>query len=123
MLIYQLCFIYIDIFLALFMEFFQLMFKLFSQVLGPKFMENRKPFELKQVLIWYNLFQVIFSCWLFHEVSLWCQCHFACCETVLRTIYLLTHSYLLPCHDSLYNHFAEYYERLVHHVQFPMPTC
>lgn len=32
-------------------------------------MENRKPFELKQVLIWYNLFQVIFSCWLFNEVS------------------------------------------------------
>ncbi|KAI5645315.1 GNS1/SUR4 family domain-containing protein [Phthorimaea operculella] len=37
------------------------------KVLGPKLMQNRKPFELKQVLIWYNLFQVIFSCWLFYE--------------------------------------------------------
>ncbi|XP_050343136.1 elongation of very long chain fatty acids protein AAEL008004 [Nymphalis io] len=37
------------------------------KVLGPKLMENRKPFELKNVLIWYNLFQVIFSCWLFYE--------------------------------------------------------
>lgn len=30
-------------------------------------MENRKPFQLKNVLIVYNLFQVIFSAWLFHE--------------------------------------------------------
>nr|CAH7747778.1 unnamed protein product [Callosobruchus chinensis] len=38
------------------------------KVLGPKLMENRKPFELKNVLIGYNLFQVIFSCWLFYEL-------------------------------------------------------
>lgn len=31
-------------------------------------MENRKPFELKRVLIVYNLVQVIFSTWLFYEV-------------------------------------------------------
>ncbi|XP_050499386.1 elongation of very long chain fatty acids protein-like [Diabrotica virgifera virgifera] len=37
------------------------------KVLGPKFMENRKPFELKKVLVIYNLFQVIFSTWLFYE--------------------------------------------------------
>lgn len=39
------------------------------KVLGPKLMENRKPFDLKYVLIAYNLIQVIFSTWLFHEVS------------------------------------------------------
>lgn len=38
------------------------------KVLGPKLMENRKPFELKKVLIAYNLFQVVFSAWLFYEV-------------------------------------------------------
>ncbi|CAH1112769.1 unnamed protein product [Psylliodes chrysocephalus] len=37
------------------------------KVLGPKFMESRKPFELKTLLIFYNLFQVIFSSWLFYE--------------------------------------------------------
>ncbi|XP_015185200.1 PREDICTED: elongation of very long chain fatty acids protein AAEL008004 isoform X3 [Polistes dominula] len=37
------------------------------KVLGPKLMENRKPFQLTNVLIFYNLFQVIFSAWLFHE--------------------------------------------------------
>lgn len=34
-------------------------------------MENRKPLQLKYTLILYNLFQVIFSTWLFYEVSLW----------------------------------------------------
>nr|XP_050844899.1 elongation of very long chain fatty acids protein AAEL008004-like isoform X2 [Vespula vulgaris] len=37
------------------------------KVLGPKLMENRKPFQLTNVLIVYNLFQVIFSAWLFYE--------------------------------------------------------
>nr|XP_050844905.1 elongation of very long chain fatty acids protein AAEL008004-like isoform X4 [Vespula vulgaris] len=38
------------------------------KVLGPKLMENRKPFQLTNVLIVYNLFQVIFSAWLFYEM-------------------------------------------------------
>jgi len=38
------------------------------KVLGPKLMENRKPFELRRVLIAYNAFQVVFSTWLFYEV-------------------------------------------------------
>lgn len=41
----------------------------FVKVLGPKLMENRKPFELRRVMLWYNLVQVIFSSWLFNEVS------------------------------------------------------
>jgi hypothetical protein len=39
------------------------------KVLGPKLMENKKPMELRKVLIYYNLFQVLFSIWLFYEVS------------------------------------------------------
>lgn len=42
---------------------------LWLQVLGPRLMENRKPMQLKNALIVYNLFQVIFSSWLFYEVS------------------------------------------------------
>ncbi|XP_022836081.1 elongation of very long chain fatty acids protein AAEL008004-like isoform X2 [Spodoptera litura] len=37
------------------------------KVLGPRFMENRKPYELKNVLILYNFLQVVFSAWLFYE--------------------------------------------------------
>lgn len=39
------------------------------KVLGPRLMANRKPFELRRTLIVYNLFQVIFSTWLFYEVT------------------------------------------------------
>lgn len=42
---------------------------IFSQVVGPKLMENRKPFKLKKVLIIYNFLQVLFSTWLFYEAS------------------------------------------------------
>ncbi|XP_050437307.1 elongation of very long chain fatty acids protein AAEL008004-like isoform X2 [Adelges cooleyi] len=35
--------------------------------LGPRLMANRKPMELRNVLIIYNLFQVLFSSWLFYE--------------------------------------------------------
>lgn len=31
-------------------------------------MENRKPYELKNLLIAYNFLQVLFSAWLFYEV-------------------------------------------------------
>lgn len=37
------------------------------KVVGPKLMENRKPFELKNTLIIYNALQVILSIWLFRE--------------------------------------------------------
>jgi len=41
----------------------------FVKFLGPKLMENRKPLDLRRVMICYNLFQIIFSSWLFYEVS------------------------------------------------------
>ncbi|KAG5883064.1 hypothetical protein JTB14_030439 [Gonioctena quinquepunctata] len=39
----------------------------FSKVLGPRIMENRKPFDLRNILIIYNLVQTIFSAWIFYE--------------------------------------------------------
>lgn len=35
--------------------------------LGPRLMENRKPFSLRRTLIAYNLFQTVFSAWIFYE--------------------------------------------------------
>lgn len=48
------------------------------KVLGPRIMENRKPLQLKNALVVYNLFQVIFSCWLFYEISVsgWLTGHY-----------------------------------------------
>ena len=42
---------------------------LFCKRIGPRLMENRKPFDLRQILIYYNLAQTVFSAWIFYEVS------------------------------------------------------
>lgn len=38
-------------------------------ILGPRLMANRKPFKLKEVLVVYNGFQVLFSLYMLYEVS------------------------------------------------------
>lgn len=38
-----------------------------ARKIGPALMANRKPFELRNVLIVYNLAQTIFSAWIFYE--------------------------------------------------------
>jgi len=35
---------------------------------GPKFMENRKPFEFRRILFVYNIGLVVLSAWMFYEV-------------------------------------------------------
>ena len=37
------------------------------KVVGPKFMENRQPYEIRGILIVYNAFQTLFSFWMFKE--------------------------------------------------------
>lgn len=34
---------------------------------GPRHMEHRKPYQLKNILVFYNLLQVLLSFWLFYE--------------------------------------------------------
>lgn len=41
----------------------------FSKSLAPRLMQNRKPFDLRKTLVFYNLFQTLFSTWIFYEVS------------------------------------------------------
>uniref|UniRef100_A0A1B0DF37 Elongation of very long chain fatty acids protein n=1 Tax=Phlebotomus papatasi TaxID=29031 RepID=A0A1B0DF37_PHLPP len=51
------------------------------KVLGPRLMENRKPFHLQNTLIVYNFLQVIFSTWLFYECLMggwWGEYSFKC---------------------------------------------
>lgn len=43
----------------------------FSVKAGPRYMKHKEPFKLKYVLILYNFVQVLYSIFLFHEVS--CQ--------------------------------------------------
>lgn len=37
------------------------------KVAGPKFMENREPYEIRKLMIVYNAFQTVFSFWMFKE--------------------------------------------------------
>lgn len=41
----------------------------FSKSLGPRLMANRKPMDLRKVLVYYNAIQTIFSAWIFYEVT------------------------------------------------------
>jgi elongation of very long chain fatty acids protein 7 len=38
------------------------------KVIGPKLMENRKPYELNKLMMLYNVGQVVFNTWLFREL-------------------------------------------------------
>lgn len=42
----------------------------FSKSLAPRIMKNRQPFDLRKTLVYYNLFQTIFSTWIFYEVTI-----------------------------------------------------
>lgn len=39
-------------------------------LLGPKFMKNRQPYDLKTVIFYYNIFQIIASTMIVVNVSL-----------------------------------------------------
>ncbi|XP_071633424.1 very long chain fatty acid elongase AAEL008004 [Temnothorax longispinosus] len=56
----------------------------FSKILGPKLMENRKPFDLRGVLITYNFLQTLFSTWIFYEylMSGWAKGYSFRCQPV-----------------------------------------
>ncbi|XP_017847072.1 elongation of very long chain fatty acids protein AAEL008004 isoform X1 [Drosophila busckii] len=49
------------------------------KVLGPRLMENRKPFHLQNFLVIYNASQVVFSAWLFYEIGVsgWLTGHYS----------------------------------------------
>ena len=38
-------------------------------IFGPRIMEKRQPFQLRNVLIGYNFFSVVFSVWMMWEVN------------------------------------------------------
>lgn len=80
------------------------------KVLGPKLMENRKPFKLRKVLIYYNLFQVIFSCWLFYEASMsgWLTNYSYRCQAVDRSSSGIAMAY--GCWWYFFSKFTEFFD-------------
>ncbi|CAH3817629.1 unnamed protein product [Pieris brassicae] len=89
------------------------------KVIGPQFMKNRKPFDLTRVLIWYNLFQVVFSAWLFYEsiVSGWFWSHSFRCQPVdySRTPHAMRFFFVLR---KKFDHVSKLH--VIHHGIMPM---
>ncbi len=40
------------------------------RVIGPRFMAKREPFELRGILMVYNIFQILFNAWIFYEIGM-----------------------------------------------------
>ncbi|KAJ8920046.1 hypothetical protein NQ315_011696 [Exocentrus adspersus] len=82
------------------------------KVLGPKLMENRKPFELKNVLIVYNLFQVVFSTWLFYEscVAGWLNHYSFKCQPVDYSTTPLAMRMARGCWWYYFSKFTEFFD-------------
>ena len=38
-------------------------------IIGPFYMRDKKPFDLRNTLIYYNAFQVLLSAYMFYEVK------------------------------------------------------
>uniref|UniRef100_A0A1A9WPN5 Elongation of very long chain fatty acids protein n=1 Tax=Glossina brevipalpis TaxID=37001 RepID=A0A1A9WPN5_9MUSC len=81
----------------------------FRIVLGPKLMENRKPFQLRTVLVVYNFVQVLFSAWLFYESSIsgWLNGYSFRCEPV---DYSYTPNALRDYISSIYDYWRDLME-------------
>lgn len=58
------------------------------KVWGPQFMKDRKPYELKTLLVIYNAIQVIFSAWIVYECLMagWLYDYNLFCEPVDRSM-------------------------------------
>ncbi|XP_066155616.1 very long chain fatty acid elongase AAEL008004-like [Euwallacea fornicatus] len=80
--------------------------------LGPKLMENRKPFELKKLLIYYNLFQVMFSMWLFYEASVsgWLNHYSLKCQPVDYSPSPLAMRMVQGCWWYYFSKFTEFFD-------------
>ncbi|KAJ9580440.1 hypothetical protein L9F63_024376, partial [Diploptera punctata] len=85
------------------------------KVLGPKYMENRKPMELRKVLIYYNLFQVLFSFWLFYEIGMsgWLTGRYSLrCEPVDYSNHPVTVRMVHACWWYYFSKFTEFMDTI-----------
>lgn len=94
--------------------FFCLTYVYVVKVAGPKFMENRKPFELRNVLIVYNFLQVVFSAWLFYEslVSGWLFHYSFRCQPVDYSYSPLAMRMARGCWWYYFSKFTEFFDTI-----------
>uniref|UniRef100_A0A1L8DYF1 Elongation of very long chain fatty acids protein n=2 Tax=Nyssomyia neivai TaxID=330878 RepID=A0A1L8DYF1_9DIPT len=86
----------------------------FVKVLGPRLMENRKPFQLRSILIIYNAIQVVFSCWLFYEacVAGWFAGYSLRCQPVDYSMSPMALRMARGCWWYYFSKFTEFFDTL-----------
>nr|CAH7714492.1 unnamed protein product [Callosobruchus chinensis] len=67
--------------------------------LGPKLMENRKPYDLKKVLIAYNAIQIVSNLYIFYEI-------YPHTESVSCVFFVLRKRYRQVSFLHVYHHFG-----------------
>ncbi|XP_063621360.1 very long chain fatty acid elongase AAEL008004 isoform X2 [Cydia splendana] len=84
------------------------------KVLGPRFMENRKPYNLKNILIVYNFSQVLFSTWLFYECLMggWLQYYSLRCQPVDYSDNPLATRMVHACWWYYFSKFTEFFDTI-----------
>ncbi|KAL1384605.1 hypothetical protein pipiens_003333 [Culex pipiens pipiens] len=83
------------------------------KVVGPRLMENRKPFQLKNTLIVYNFVQVVFSAWLFYEIGIsgWLTGHYNFrCQPVDYSNHPKTLRMVHACWWYYFSKFTEFFD-------------
>uniref|UniRef100_A0A0C9Q1Z9 Elongation of very long chain fatty acids protein n=2 Tax=Fopius arisanus TaxID=64838 RepID=A0A0C9Q1Z9_9HYME len=86
----------------------------FSRVIGPRMMENRKPFNLRRILIVYNFIQTIFSSWIFYEflMSGWAKGYSFRCQPVDYSNNPLALRMASTCWWYYFSKFTEFFDTL-----------
>lgn len=86
----------------------------FSKVLGPRIMENRKPFNLKNTLIIYNFIQTVFSAWIFYEymMSGWWGSYSFRCQPVDYSNNAMAMRMAVTCWWYYISKFTEFFDTL-----------
>lgn len=89
-------------------------FVYFSKVLGPAMMANRKPFKLRNVLVFYNAFQTAFSTWIFYEylMSGWWGHYSFRCQPVDYSYSPIALRMAATCWWYYFSKFTEFFDTL-----------
>lgn len=84
------------------------------KVAGPKFMEKRAPYELKNVMIVYNFLQILFSTWIFYEFGMggWLRGYSYTCQPVDYSDSAIGHRMLHASYWYFLSKFTEFFDTL-----------
>lgn len=77
-------------------------------IIGPIYMRDRKPMDIKNTIIVYNAFQVLLSAYMFYEVSTHTQTHTWRSNTRFHSISLYVLQYILQSINFEFHWYLQY---------------